>query len=443
MRDISEDSISNQSYMPKLVKSLFSEDALTGIADVFLVYTMLSSIILDTLRFSLQLTPLFFTKFIVLQGPALLALAIYLKVYGIQVIKENKKTIFSALLVSAIVIGSAFWNFDSSRTPHYLKFFTGFCLFGFLLGTFSTMSLFRANRLYVIFLLYSLIFLIYCFYLLYVDKGPLSKQFILPGNNPARIGVLNYFFVLCALAYFIKSKRVALKIVSGLIFFACFFFAFHSGIRSALVVFLITLVLYMVYYIRLNRPMFYKPFYLATLVLIVALISLFFLTGKKTHIKSGYMDIGKLSKQIVMCLAYNDSEAYKNISRLRIWDRAFSKFKQNPVWGSGYGTTYYDQISGKDFIHPHNIFLQFLAETGLLGFGTFLLFLVLVIKKSIDNYSRLKGNDRLIFIFYPLSFVFFLLFSSFHFAIHENYLFWFFAGIIVGFDTETHQGSPS
>jgi len=125
----------------------------------------------------------------------------------------------------------------------------------------------------------------------------------------------------------------------------------------------------------------------------------------------------------------------KIISRLPIWKAAVEKFTNYPVWGAGLSSDYYDEIKNLNYPHPHSVFLQFLAETGILGFGLYAVFITLIIKKAISDYRLIPNSaDKLVYLFYPLSFTFFLLFSNFHFAIHENYYFWYFGGIIAGFD---------
>lgn len=127
--------------------------------------------------------------------------------------------------------------------------------------------------------------------------------------------------------------------------------------------------------------------------------------------------------------------AGKIISRLPIWKAAVEKFTNNPVWGVGLSSDYYDEIKNLNYPHPHSVFLQFLAETGLLGFCLYAVFITLIIKKVISDCRLIPNSaDKLVYLFYPLSFTFFLLFSNFHFAIHENYYLWYFGGIIAGFD---------
>ena len=133
--------------MFKVPKSLFSEDTLTGIADVFLVYTMLSPIILNIIGGYIKLTPNFVRTFLVLQGPALIATAIYLKVNGIDSIRKNKKIIFILLGLIVILLVSSIKHWDSNSTRVSLKFFLAYCVFGFFVGMISQIDLYRAKLL--------------------------------------------------------------------------------------------------------------------------------------------------------------------------------------------------------------------------------------------------------------------------------------------------------
>ncbi|WP_335962542.1 O-antigen ligase family protein [Acinetobacter haemolyticus] len=59
--------------------------------------------------------------------------------------------------------------------------------------------------------------------------------------------------------------------------------------------------------------------------------------------------------------------------RYELWVSAFQCWSQNPIFGCGFYQL--DQYSGVISAHPHNLFIQVLTETGLIGFG----FLILVI----------------------------------------------------------------
>jgi len=128
-------------------------------------------------------------------------------------------------------------------------------------------------------------------------------------------------------------------------------------------------------------------------------------------------------------------EAYRSVNRLPLWKDAISKFKSNPIFGAGYGTQYYHEIDKEKRSHPHSVILQFVVETGIVGSTLFLAFIILISKYAIRTYRQIETeNGKQIYIFIPFVFFFFLTFANFHFAIHENYFFWYFAGMIAGFD---------
>lgn len=67
----------------------------------------------------------------------------------------------------------------------------------------------------------------------------------------------------------------------------------------------------------------------------------------------------------------NIGEDESVLFRYRLWDSAISMFKENPVFGAGWWTFYNKSISfdytNRNY-HAHNVFLQLLAEGGIVGF---------------------------------------------------------------------------
>jgi len=66
--------------------------------------------------------------------------------------------------------------------------------------------------------------------------------------------------------------------------------------------------------------------------------------------------------------------------RIDLWVNALQCWSQHPIIGCGfYQLEQYSNLSA----HPHNLFIQVLTETGLLGFG-FLIYIIFMIIKRID-----------------------------------------------------------
>jgi O-antigen ligase len=100
-----------------------------------------------------------------------------------------------------------------------------------------------------------------------------------------------------------------------------------------------------------------------------------------------------------------------------IWQKAWYLFSQSPIFGIGYGRfndvfnidrglfdiNRLKGLSGivmfylkQNFVfsdaHTHNSYLQFLTETGVIGFGLLLLFWILCIAKTLKAYNSLEDN---------------------------------------------------
>lgn len=93
---------------------------------------------------------------------------------------------------------------------------------------------------------------------------------------------------------------------------------------------------------------------------------------------------------------------YTQVTRLALWTTAGVIFLQHPVLGAGFGnyrSLYNDYLPGvtADQLDAHNLYLQFLAEMGIVGFAVFTLLVIafarLAIKfaRQTDPFCRLVG----------------------------------------------------
>ena len=132
----------------------FTENFTLGIADVLLVYSMLSPIILLIIGAQIKLVPNFFRTLFILLGAGILAGIIYYKVFGIKVLKRSKWIISCMVLFTLVIFLSSIKHIDTELTRESLKFFIGYCLFGFCLGTISNMSIVRSKRFNFIWIIF-------------------------------------------------------------------------------------------------------------------------------------------------------------------------------------------------------------------------------------------------------------------------------------------------
>jgi O-antigen ligase len=415
-------------------KSLITIQYAIRLADVFLVYTILAPIILNVFGSYFKLNENFIRTFLLILGPALISCVIYIRAFGLPSIKKYSHILFFVSGLTLTIFLSSLKNWDSIYTKESLKFFIAYCAFGFVLGLAAKLTLKRAKNSFIIWIYFILIvFLFYLF--LFPNHDYLRARFTLPGDNAARTAALFFFFSFCGLTNFLLSRTIAFKAICGFIFFICVFIGLTSNTRSAILIFGMTLFSYLLFQIFQSKSKSERFSLVSTISVFVVFCCLIWFLVISSSIKNRIFNILNYPGQTLSYILNNDQESYKKIVRLPIWNSAYSKFKVNPLFGIGYGSEYYNEIIKKKFSHPHSIIFQLLAETGLIGFGIFLLFTIFVLKKAITDYKSLQNTeDKLTYLFYPLSFTFFLLFACFHFAIHENYFFWYFAGMITGFD---------
>jgi O-antigen ligase len=138
------------------------------------------------------------------------------------------------------------------------------------------------------------------------------------------------------------------------------------------------------------------------------LISIWFLKPKRVAV---LRVVGSLAMAAVLVLSLQNRsgaarleevDEFTQQSRLALWGAAGMMFLSHPVLGVGYGnyrSLYGDYIPGArpDDLDAHNLYLQFLSETGIIGFLMFCVLMVAFARMAIqlarqaDPLSRLVG----------------------------------------------------
>ena len=137
------------------------------------------------------------------------------------------------------------------------------------------------------------------------------------------------------------------------------------------------------------------------------LLSLFIITILTTNLKSN--TLGAFRNTTI-----NFSQDEGNRSRVRYLKQAFESFKENPIFGVGYGnwkieSIKYDALEMRDYVvqyYSHNDYIQILAEIGIFGLLSYLMIFVSLLKKlyqrAINEQNSLipyLGLGLLIYIF--------------------------------------------
>jgi putative inorganic carbon (HCO3(-)) transporter len=82
--------------------------------------------------------------------------------------------------------------------------------------------------------------------------------------------------------------------------------------------------------------------------------------------------------------------------RIEIWKACFQMIKDYPLTGIGFGTLFkhiseYSTVVKTNIEHCHNIYIQTLTETGILGFGIFSAF---IFKSASTIFKNIKNNQN-------------------------------------------------
>jgi len=178
--------------------------------------------------------------------------------------------------------------------------------------------------------------------------------------------------------------------------------------------------------------------------MLLLLITLVVAAQSQVQIKERYIEAADHLIYYFNYLSGKTEEDYAPAERLRLWEEAVSLFKQNPFWGSGPGIVYHDRlIKGARYIHPHNVFLEILAEFGIAGFSVFILFWAFITKRVLSISKHLSGSALLTFLCLPITLLFFFIYSMLHTELSTEYFKWYFAGIISGFNDNLNQSGTS
>ena len=128
---------------------------------------------------------------------------------------------------------------------------------------------------------------------------------------------------------------------------------------------------------------------------------------------------------------------------------AYEIFKDNPYFGVGIRNFRVESFSEKydnlnhsyperrGNTHPHQIHLEFLSETGLIGYACFMIFILVSIIFSLKNYIKNKNLFQLSSILYILVNLLPLIPSGSFFTTYSAGLFWLHYAIMIGYIRKT------
>ena len=127
------------------------------------------------------------------------------------------------------------------------------------------------------------------------------------------------------------------------------------------------------------------------------------------------------------------------------YNAAFKIFKEYPVFGAGiknyrlesskekYRNEDYSKTDFRWASHPHQIHFEFLSETGLFGYISFLIFIITSVYLSTKSYLKNKNLFQLTSIIYIVVFLIPFLPSGSFFSTYFSSLFWINYAIMMSY----------
>ena len=253
--------------------------------------------------------------------------------------------------------------------------------------------------------------------------GPFGEELI-PGSYVSKFGLIGY-------AYLLINKKLRNKILLHSIYLSVILIVcFASGERMALATYSLGLIILFIF-LRDLRLVF-------IVTLIIAFISIFSIY--KTHpfyndyeiIESTEYHQGLKIKKSFECESEPNKTCYKTIKIQpgffkiisnfstsaygEIYILAYKMFKDNPITGVGINNYKYlceNKAMYKQMMinydcasHPHNTYIQWLSEGGIIVFISFIIYLISILKlitKNQANYElRVLSLVLLLILFWPI-----------------------------------------
>ena len=237
-------------------------------------------------------------------------------------------------------------------------------------------------------------------------SGPFGKELIAGGFLAKFFGISFFIYYL----YMIVNKVRYYEILSSIYIILFLVIIFITGERMALLLSLLMFFLIFIFEAKIRKKLFFL------FIIFLILTSSFLMSNEKyfnRYIKQNLIQTGFVYKGV-------DYELNKSIY-YRLWTTGYFFIKQKPIIGNGlkfyyndcnHSEKYFKNIKLANCIHPHNIYLDIIGTTGLIGFILYILFLyylwVSIKLKNITNsnmYFQLifkGGFFSLLIIFWPL-----------------------------------------
>ncbi len=253
-------------------------------------------------------------------------------------------------------------------------------------------------------------------------------------DQELKIGNFYTAFALIALSYFFNNYKKNYIFYTLTVFFIITSLAI--GERSN---FLKALLIFIFFILLIDK----KKFINKTIAFLTIIASIFILTAFNTNYKS------RFSAQFVMVKNDGIFTYVKNSPYGAHYDTAINIFKNHPLFGVGiknfrneskkelYENKNIPFNSSRVATHPHQIHFEFLSETGIFGYLSFLLFFLLSIRLSINSFLKSRNIYQLSAILFCISSLLPIIPSGSFFTTYSAAIFWTLFGVMITYNNKS------
>ena len=355
-------------------------------------------------------------------------------------IYQNKNFFLLVFFLISLLINLIFSNNISLSYPRVIKmFFIIFFVFSF------KFCLIKFNEKYIekLYKIWSIIFALIVLDLIiefFSGTNIIGLKSVMPGVRLASftgkesvIGNYFYGFVLIFLSYFhnnFDKKKYLNLLLATFLIIVSFIIGERANFLKTFTI--VSLFIFFVYDFKLKHKI------LSLIVMLLLMIS--FVTSNNYY-KNRYFD------QVSSILKKDGISSYLNNSQYGAhYNVAKEIFKDNPFFGVGIknfrvesSKDKYDNLNHplnivRSATHPHQIHYEFLSETGLFGYFSFLIFIFLSLYWSIKNFLINKNIYQLSSILFVITSLSPLLPSGSFLSTYTSSIFWLNYAVMVGYN---------
>ena len=272
----------------------------------------------------------------------------------------------------------------------------------------------------------------------YFGQNSLGMKSYMPGRLAGFFDdelVIGYFYLgfVCFSFSFVYKKYSSNKILIFALYFFIIFISLIIGERSNLIKLFIGISVMMFLILEVN---FLKKSIISFLIVIISVSFIF----NNQNYKIRYYDQIKLIFQPSGLDQYLKSSEYG-----AHYNTAYKMFLDNKFFGVGIKNyrveTFKEKYRSDEYkysrtsvkTHPHQIHFEFLAETGLFGYFSFLIFIVWSIFLSLKYYIKFRNIYQLAAIIFVLVSLIPYLPSGSFFSTFNSSIFWLNYAIMMGY----------